>query len=302
MAGYQLGWWDASGVGAKAVAGKGFRPALVFASAVACGGDCRAAAPAAAAVELLHNFTLVHDDVMDADPVRRGRPTVWRVWGKGNALLLGDALQAAAARVLAAVQPGDVSAVAVQRLADTTVELCDGQFTDCMFETQSGVGVGDYLQMAMAKTGSLMGCSCALGALLAGADTATVSALDTFGRELGLAFQCADDIIGIWGDDVVTGKTAGNDLARRKRSLPVIAALQSGTSAGAELAALYRDSMALPADAVAAATLLVAAAGGREAAQQQADAHGGAAISALPQHLRNSELATLASIAGRRDR
>ncbi|MGW1769559.1 polyprenyl synthetase family protein, partial [Streptomyces sp. NPDC002073] len=240
---YHFGWEHADGRPASGNAGKAIRPALVLAAAAALGGTAAAAVRPAAAVELAHNFTLLHDDIIDEDARRRGRPTAWTVFGIPDALLAGDTLLALALRLLAE-DPHPASARASARLAACVIELSAGQQADCSFERQAEVSLDACLAMAMAKTGALLGCSCALGALYAGAGDEEVEALDGFGREAGLAFQLIDDLIGIWGDPEHTGKPAGADLAARKKSLPVVAALTSGTAAGEELARLYAGPMA----------------------------------------------------------
>ncbi|WP_406414074.1 family 2 encapsulin nanocompartment cargo protein polyprenyl transferase [Streptomyces sp. NBC_01614] len=268
---YHFGWQHPDGTPAAGNAGKAIRPALVLTAAAAVGGPrARAAAVrAAVAVELVHNFTLLHDDVMDRDTTRRHRPTAWTVFGDADAILAGDALQALALRLLAE-DPHPASAAAAARLADCVVELCAGQQADTAMEKRDPgeVGLDEVLAMAEAKTGALLGCACALGALYASAAEEDVAALDAFGREAGLAFQLIDDVIGIWGDPSHTGKPAGADLAARKKSLPVVAALTSGGPAAAELAALYevpydKEDLQLTA-------LAVERAGGRDWAQTQA--------------------------------
>ncbi|MER5939124.1 family 2 encapsulin nanocompartment cargo protein polyprenyl transferase [Streptomyces sp. NPDC001928] len=268
---YHFGWAHPDGTPAAGNAGKAIRPALVLTAAAALGGPgARAAAvPVAVAVELVHNFTLLHDDVMDQDTTRRHRPTAWAVFGESDAILAGDALQALALRLLAE-DPHPASAAAAARLADCVVELCAGQHADTALERRGPgeVGLDEVLAMAEAKTGALLGCACAVGALYAGAAQEDVAALDAFGREAGLAFQLIDDVIGIWGDPSHTGKPAGSDLAARKKSLPVVAALTSGGPAAAELAALYErpyDKEDLQRTALA-----VEQAGGRDWAQAQA--------------------------------
>ncbi|MFG1669534.1 family 2 encapsulin nanocompartment cargo protein polyprenyl transferase [Streptomyces sp. Y7] len=268
---YHFGWVHPDGTPATGNAGKAIRPALVLTAAAALGGPAaRAAAlPVAVAVELVHNFTLLHDDVMDRDATRRHRPTAWAVFGQADAILAGDALQALALRLLAE-DPHPASAAAAARLADCVVELCAGQHADTALEKRgpAEVGLDEVLAMAEAKTGALLGCACAVGGLYAGAAPEDVAALDAFGREAGLAFQLIDDVIGIWGDPSHTGKPAGADLAARKKSLPVVAALTSGGPAAAELAALYE----LPYDNedLRRTALAVERAGGRDWAQAQA--------------------------------
>ncbi|MEU6349515.1 family 2 encapsulin nanocompartment cargo protein polyprenyl transferase [Streptomyces sp. NPDC047072] len=268
---YHFGWEHADGTPAAGNAGKAIRPALVLTAATALGGEpaAGAAVRAAAAVELVHNFTLLHDDVMDRDTTRRHRPTAWTVFGDADAILAGDALQALALRLLAE-DPHPAAPAAAARLAACVVELCEGQHEDTAMEQRSPgeVTLEQVLLMAEAKTGALLGCACALGALYAGAGPRDVEAMDAFGREAGLAFQLIDDVIGIWGDPSRTGKPAGADLAARKKSLPVVAALVSGTSAAAELAELY--TAPYEGEDLARTALAVERAGGRDWAQAQA--------------------------------
>ncbi|MFJ8534630.1 family 2 encapsulin nanocompartment cargo protein polyprenyl transferase [Streptomyces sp. NPDC093591] len=271
IARYHFGWEHPDGTPAADNAGKAIRPALVLTAAAALGGPGARAAVvrAAVAVELVHNFTLLHDDVMDRDTTRRHRPTVWTVFGDADAILAGDALQALALRLLAE-DPHPASTAAAARLASCVVELCAGQHADTAMEKRGpgDVGLDEVLGMAEAKTGALLGCACAIGALYAGAADADVAALDAFGREAGLAFQLIDDVIGIWGDPSHTGKPAGADLAARKKSLPVVAALNAGGPAAAELAALYETPY--DKEDLQATALAVERAGGRDWAQAQA--------------------------------
>ncbi|WP_406332773.1 family 2 encapsulin nanocompartment cargo protein polyprenyl transferase [Streptomyces sp. NBC_00203] len=269
---YHFGWEHADGTPAAGNAGKAIRPALVLTAVRALGGQQSTAVRAAAAVELIHNFTLLHDDVMDRDTTRRHRPTAWTVFGDADAILAGDALQALAQRLLAE-DPHPASSAAAARLAACVVELCAGQHADTAMERMGPheVTLDEVLAMAEAKTGALLGCACALGALYAGAGDADVEALDAFGREAGLAFQLIDDVIGIWGDPSRTGKPAGADLIARKKSLPVVAALASGTAAATELAELYGvPCEGGDAGELERTVLAVERAGGRDWAQVQA--------------------------------
>ncbi|MCY0946741.1 family 2 encapsulin nanocompartment cargo protein polyprenyl transferase [Streptomyces antarcticus] len=278
---YHFGWEHADGTPAAGNAGKAIRPALVLASAQALrgpGGEADDAVRAAVAVELAHNFTLLHDDVIDKDVRRRGRATAWTVFGTPDAIIAGDAMMALALRLLAE-DPHPASAAASARLASCVIELCAGQQADCAFEQRPHVSLDECLTMATAKTGALLGCACALGALYAGAGPDEVDAMDAFGREAGLAFQLIDDLIGIWGDPGHTGKPAGADLIARKKSLPVVAALTSGTAAGEELAALYAGPMT--GDDVHRAAAAVDRAGGRDWAQAHAADRMGRAVQQL---------------------
>ncbi|MFK0256718.1 family 2 encapsulin nanocompartment cargo protein polyprenyl transferase [Streptomyces sp. NPDC090445] len=283
---YHFGWEHADGSPAAGSAGKAIRPALVLAAARAlsgggdgpAGGVPEGAVRAAAAVELAHNFTLLHDDVIDEDVTRRGRATAWTVFGLPDAVITGDAMAALALRLLVQ-DPHPAAAAASARLASCVIELCAGQQADCAFEQRPHVSLDECLAMATAKTGALLGCACALGALYAGAGPDEVEALDAFGREAGLAFQLIDDLLGIWGDPGHTGKPAGADLIARKKSLPVVAALTSGTAAGEELAALYAGPMA--GDDVRRAADAVERAGGRDWAQAHAADRMGRAVQQL---------------------
>ncbi len=228
----------------------------MLAATRAVGGRPADAVRAAAAVELVHNFTLLHDDVIDRDPTRRHRLTAWRVFGTTEAILAGDAMHSLALRTLAE-DTHPASPAAVRRLANCVVELCEGQQNDCAFEQRSDVSLAECLAMADAKTGALLGCACAVGALYAGGDERAANAMEAFGREIGLAFQLIDDLIGIWGDPAVTGKPVGADLAARKKSLPVVFALESGTAAGALLAELYRLERPLTAEELLTAAAAV---------------------------------------------
>ncbi|MEU6757918.1 family 2 encapsulin nanocompartment cargo protein polyprenyl transferase [Streptomyces sp. NPDC046685] len=279
---YHFGWERADGTPAADNAGKAIRPALVLAAAQALrgpgGGRDEEVVRAAAAVELAHNFTLLHDDVIDKDVRRRGRATAWTVFGTADAIIAGDAMMALALRLLAE-DSHPAAPAASSRLAACVIELCAGQQADCAFEQRASVSLDECLAMAMAKTGALLGCSCALGALYAGAGPDEVDAMDAFGREAGLAFQLIDDLIGIWGDPGHTGKPAGADLIARKKSLPVVAALTSGTAAGEELAALYAGPMT--GDDVRKAADAVDRAGGRDWAQAHAADRMGRAVQQL---------------------
>ncbi|MGW0396021.1 family 2 encapsulin nanocompartment cargo protein polyprenyl transferase [Streptomyces sp. NPDC003042] len=278
---YHFGWEHEDGTAAAGGAGKAIRPALVLASAQALNGArgwAEDAVRAAAAVELAHNFTLLHDDVIDKDVRRRSRPTAWTVFGVPDAIITGDAMMALALSLLAE-DPHPASAAASARLSACVIELCAGQQADCAFEERPHVSLDECLTMATAKTGALLGCACALGALYAGAGPDEVDAMDAFGREAGLAFQLIDDLIGIWGDPGHTGKPAGADLLARKKSLPVVAALTSGTAAGEELAALYAGPMT--GDDVHRAARAVERAGGRDWAQAHAADRMGRAVQEL---------------------
>jgi geranylgeranyl diphosphate synthase type I len=262
---YHFGWVDADGSAGDAHRGKAIRGALAVLSAEAASAPASDGIPGALAVEFVHNFSLLHDDVMDGDTERRHRSTAWTVFGSSAAILAGDALLALAFETLLDGDP--VRAQPAQRsLARATQHLIVGQVGDLEFERRLDVTLEECLQMAAGKTASLMACSASIGAYLAAAAPDVVTALEVFGYELGLAFQLVDDLLGIWGASASTGKPVGADLRARKNSLPVVAAMNSGTAAGEELRSLYRSGALNPEaddDAVARATALVDEAGGR---------------------------------------
>ncbi|WP_439659861.1 family 2 encapsulin nanocompartment cargo protein polyprenyl transferase [Lentzea sp. HUAS TT2] len=270
IAEYHHGWRDEYGNPVLENGGKAIRPALVLLAAEAVGGTAAAAVPAAVAVELIHNFSLLHDDVMDRDTTRRHRATAWTVYGINAAILAGDALQSLAVDVLAG--SGHPRALeAIRTLGDATVALLDGQAYDLDFETRGDVRVPEVEQMARGKTGALLGASTALGALYGDGTDLQVEAMRRFGAELGLAFQHVDDLLGIWGDPAVTGKAVHSDLVSRKKSLPVVFSLNAGGPAADELASLYSGEQEMNAETLARAATLVDTAGGRAWSQTQAD-------------------------------
>ncbi|GLW72637.1 (2E,6E)-farnesyl diphosphate synthase [Kitasatospora phosalacinea] len=277
---YTLGWRSVEGLPQQA-GGKALRPALALLAAQAVGAPPRSAVPAAVAVELVHVFSLVHDDIMDGDEQRRHRPSVWKAYGVGPAVLVGDALLALALDSLARATSGRIGAAALTFLSSSLVELVAGQAEDISFEDrpwtgQRAVTVAEYNAMADRKTASLLGCASGLGALLGGADAAQVAELTLVGRHLGRAFQASDDLLGIWGDPDVTGKPVFNDLRQGKKTLPVIAALGSAAPAARLLAALLGSGEGpgvSDEQDLRDAAELIAAAGGRSFAAEAAARH-----------------------------
>jgi geranylgeranyl diphosphate synthase type I len=268
-ASYHFGWTDADGRATSGNSGKAVRPALALLSAEAA-GDPEAGIPGAVAVELVHNFSLLHDDLMDGDVERRHRRTVWTVWGASAAILAGDALLALAQEVLLDC-PSPHAPAAGRLLAGATRELIRGQVEDLAFEKRNDVTVEQCLNMAAAKTGSLLSASAAIGAVLAGAEADVVDALTMYGAHIGLAFQLVDDLLGIWGDPEVTGKPVFSDLRSRKKSLPVTYALSQGGPAARELAAWLSNPDAVSEEDLRRAAQLVEDAGGRQWAATEAE-------------------------------
>jgi geranylgeranyl diphosphate synthase, type I len=304
IAGYHLGWWDEHGHPVRVSGGKAIRPALALLCAQAVGGTATKAVPAAVAVELVHNYSLLHDDVMDGDLTRRHRRTAWSVFGANPAILAGDALLVLALDVLAG--SGHPAATdAIRMLAAAVQDLFEGQDTDLSFEQRVEVELAECVQMAEGKTAALIGCACALGAVFGGGRQGQVAHLQGFGKHLGLAFQYVDDLLGIWGDPAVTGKPVHSDLGSRKKSFPVVAALTSHTPAGRELVTLYHRDQPLSGTDAAHAAELIDAAGGRAWSQAQADELVAQAMRELhcasPSPRAAAELGALARLATHRD-
>ncbi|TFV63998.1 polyprenyl synthetase family protein [Geodermatophilus sp. DF01-2] len=269
VAAHHFGWRCVDGRPA-AETGKALRPALALLAARAAGAPECAATRAAVAVELVHNFSLLHDDLMDGDRTRHHRPTAWAAFGPARAVLAGDALLALAAEL--ALELPDGAALAVDRcLTEATAALIGGQAEDLAFEDRTDVTVAEYLAMAGRKTGALLVCALRAGALSGSAGMALAESLGAFGAHLGLAFQLTDDLLGIWGDPAVTGKPPMSDLRTRKKSGPVVAALRSRTPSGDRLAELLGRGPLTGDGDLRRAALLVERAGGREWAAAEAD-------------------------------
>jgi len=283
--------------------GKYVRATLALLSAGACGAPEEIAVPGGVAIELIHNFSLLHDDIVDGDEERRHRPTAWAMFGTGNAIIAGDALSTLAVQVLLS-QPDERHVEAVRILADATQEMIFGQIDDMTMSTLTSVSVADCLAMTRAKTGALLSCAAEIGAVLGGAPPDTRDALASFGHHLGIAFQGVDDLLGIWGDPRVTGKPAGNDLLARKKSLPVAFAMSYADTSADELVRLLEGP--LGPDEVSRATAVLEGRGAREEVTALAERHLGAALDCLdrvgmPEAVR-AELAGVARFVTARDR
>lgn len=207
---------------------KRLRPILVLLVGEDLGGGRQNLMPAALAVEVLHTFTLVHDDIMDNDSVRRGQQTVHVKWNVNTAILTGDGLNALAFRLLMQTKSVQLDRIGTE-FSQAMLEICDGQAFDLAFEKIDGIDTEDYMNMIARKTGRLLGLACQLGALVADASPKIVNNLNLFGQELGLAFQIQDDLLELTADQEAMGKSLGSDLAAGKKTFPVITALNNMT-------------------------------------------------------------------------
>jgi geranylgeranyl diphosphate synthase, type I len=268
IARYQMGWCDADGRPTDS-GGKAIRPTLAVLSAEAVLGTASAGIPGAMAVELVHNFSLLHDDVMDRDIERRHRPTGWVAFGEGQAILAGSAMLTLAIEVL--LQSGLPGRRSLPCLVEATQVLISGQSQDLLLENAAAVALGDVLSMEAGKTAALLSCASSIGALAAGAPDHIVAGLAGFGHELGLAFQLVDDILGVVGDPARTGKSASADVRAGKRSAPIVAALSGDSAAAARLAELFDGGPPATEAEIALATRLICEAGGLDWAAREAD-------------------------------
>ena len=224
MLAYHLGWTD------QTRTGKRIRPLLCLLCCTAAGGQWEQALPVAAAVELIHNFSLIHDDIQDNSELRRGRQTVWVKWGQAQAINAGDAMftlaHLAPHRLLKLGLAPEVALAALAELDYTCLALTQGQHLDMTFEQRSSVTVAEYIAMIEKKTAALIAAATYLGAAVAGLPAERLAHFHAYGWNLGVAFQLQDDLLGIWGNPGVTGKSAATDLEKRKKSLPVVYGLE----------------------------------------------------------------------------
>jgi geranylgeranyl diphosphate synthase type I len=283
---YHMGWVDADLNPDVLPAGKRLRPMLCLLACHELTGDPSPALPAAAALEILHNFSLVHDDIEDGDETRRHRATMWTIWGVPQAINSGDGMFAMAYGALQKLARRGVSAEttvdALDLFTKTCVALTEGQHLDIGFETRDDVTVDLYMRMIQGKTASLIGAAVAIGALIGGASPAQSDALKRFGQEIGFAFQIQDDILGVWGEPSVTGKAAGNDILKRKKSLPLLYMQEQSLAADAWRALMAGE---LTMAQLPAAMTLLEDAGARVYAEDVMVAHHQAALSALGEAL-----------------
>ncbi|MFD9123034.1 polyprenyl synthetase family protein [Streptomyces bottropensis] len=271
VAGLHFGWWtdDGTVLDAPAVS-KGVRPALALLACRAVGADPHMARAAAVAVELVHNASLLHDDVIDQDPLRRGRPALWAAKGVPAAILTGDALFFAAVQTLAAAPDAGRT---VPVLLAAVQALIEGEYLDILMESDTDVSEDRAATVAAGKTGALLACACELGAIAGGATEERAQLLHGFGQRLGIAYQCVDDVLGIWGEEPVTGKPALSDLRSRKVTMPVAAAMAGNTPQAQSLRALYSGNGPLGEEDYTRARDWIEQSGAREATLRRARRH-----------------------------
>ena len=234
MMGYHMGWLDEYGEAAEVESGKRIRPTLSLLACEALGGDVKAALPAAAAVELVHNFSLIHDDIQDGNSERHNRPTVWWVWGPAQAINAGDGMHALS-RLALLRQTGEGMSPertlkAVGLLDQACLRLCEGQYLDLTYQERVDISQDAYFKMVEGKTAALISCAAELGAVMSSAEEPVVQAMAQFGAKLGTAFQIRDDILDLWGQQD-TGKPLAGDILNKKKSLPIVYAIENASGA-----------------------------------------------------------------------
>jgi geranylgeranyl diphosphate synthase type I len=271
MMAYQFGYVDEALRPIDESSGKRFRPLLCLLACEGVGGTVHQALTVAASIEILHNFSLVHDDIVDHDATRRHRPTVWKLWGEAQGINVGDGMFAIAGRAIldGLADPGIVLDIA-RRFGDTARALTEGQYLDMSFESQPNVRVDQYSVMVANKTGSLIEFSLWAGARIGGADAPTLTAISEFGSELGKAFQIRDDISGIWAPQDRTGKEPGKDLQNQKKTLPVLLAAERAHEPFRSVLAAYVQSESADISHVMDA---LDETGARPYAEERVDAH-----------------------------
>ena len=276
---YHMGWLDSDFRPQEAPGGKRLRPTLCLLACEAVGGhQWRSALAAAAGIELIHNFSLIHDDIEDHSDTRRHRTTVWRLWGLPQGVNTGDAMWVISRLALHRLSDRGYGADRVlrviQRLDEACLEMCKGQYLDIRFETVDSVSLREYKRMIEGKTAALLSASLAMGAVLGRAKEDTIASYDAFGRELGMTFQIIDDLLGIWGDAQTTGKSTASDILEKKKTLPVLYALQWEEEHDRdELRRLYTSSERLSEEDIPAVLQLLERADARTYTREQALKH-----------------------------
>jgi len=231
---YHMGWQDEHGHPCSEKSGKFIRPILCLLSCQAVGGNMSQILPAATALELIHEFSLIHDDIEDASHERHHRPTVWKLWGQPQAINAGDGMLALASLALLKLKENGIADEKIigsnRMLAEACLQLCEGQYLDIAYENRHDVTIEDYLNMITKKTAILIATSISLGAYLGTEDEKLVNCLYQFGKELGMVYQIHDDMLDIWGIEEKTGKSIRSDISQRKKTLPVVYGLQNSKS------------------------------------------------------------------------
>ena len=282
---YNMGWVDIEGNPCAATEGKALRPTLCLFGCEATGGSINKAMPAAIALELIHSFSLIHDDIQDHDETRHHRPTLWAKWGVPKALVAGNILRVVADTSLQRlVDEGvgiDQALTVVGMLTEAYLEMIEGQYLDISYEGRPDIAIDDYLNMISKKTGALIRCAVNLGAVIGTRDETTIEAFRVFGRSLGYVFQIRDDVLGVWGNEETTGKPVGADIRRKKNSLPVVYAMSQADPEDKQLLDCIYQKEQLSDDDVSAVLNVMERVNVKGYAQKLAQEHSDIALEAL---------------------
>jgi geranylgeranyl diphosphate synthase type I len=294
---YHLGWVDENLQAIQVSGGKRLRPLLCLLCCEAAGGDPQQTLPAAAALELIHNFSLIHDDIQDGSHFRRGRRTVWDIWGAAHGINVGDGLFVLARLALHRLDAGSTGSpqaqaipphrrqAALRALDRACLALCEGQFFDMTFEGRLDVNLDQYLWMIRHKTATLLAASAQLGVIVATDDAELIDHYYRFGESLGMAFQIQDDILGAWGDEQVTGKSAATDIRDKKKTLPVVYVLNHPNERNSawQLIDLYARQEPLDEPSIQTVLAILERAGARQYAEEMAEEYYRRALQSLEQ-------------------
>jgi geranylgeranyl diphosphate synthase type I len=273
---FHMGWQDEHGHSCSRESGKFIRSNLCLLSCQVVGGDTSQVIPAAAAVELIHNFSLIHDDIEDASYERHHRPTVWKLWGQSQAINAGDAMFTLAYLALLKLKEKGVTdekiASSTKMLSLACLQLCEGQYLDIEYEDRLDTTTEDYLDMAVRKTAALFAVSTSLGAYLGSGDSKLIDFFHVFGKELGIAYQIYDDILGIWGMEENIGKSV-SDISQRKKTLPVVYGLQNSEGEARKRLEKFYSQKSIEGEDIAEVTNILEQLGARDYAENLAEQH-----------------------------
>ena len=226
---YAMGWSDAAGAPVSAPQGKALRPTLCLLTCEAVCGEFTRALPPAVSFELIHNFSLIHDDIQDRDEYRRHRPTLWKVWGEPQALTAGNVMRIVADTSIEGLRGDSVPVADMvtvnEAITEASLEMIEGQHLDVAFEGRTDIGMDGYLDMISRKTGALIRTPMHVGAIMGTDEPTIIESFRECGRSLGYVFQIRDDVLGIWSEEKTTGKPVGADVRRKKNSLPIVHAM-----------------------------------------------------------------------------
>ena len=288
-----MGLADVDGKSLPGITGKTLRPVLCLYACEATGSDYQLALPSAAALEFIHNFSLIHDDIQDRDEFRHHKPTLWKLWGDAKAIVAGNSLRTIADSSVIDMESdrgNSKEAVMVAGLlTEAYLEMIEGQYLDMAYETQKVISLQGNLTMISRKTGALIRCAMNIGAAIGTSDRKTVASFRECGQSLGYVFQIRDDILGVWGSENNTGKPVGADIKRKKKSLPVVYTMTKASGQAKKTMARQYMQNDMTEDDVAEVLEIMEDVGVREYANKLANRHCENAVAHLSEIEMSSE-------------